>query len=305
MATDGSFWSLVYRNAPLLFHGTDKGAIGQRVNSITRVDFLGGWDHVAENPQRARREPLPAWAYYEVLAGSRYTHLVVMLYHPIDKKFLPLGVGDHPQDLEWILIVHDAVQDRVVAAVTLFHELWYWGYVEEAGVTPRTDFFNVRPLIIDQPTTRPMIHVQNGGHGIRPYDPKRQDEVRIIYTPNTQHADVPTEIPWPRIVTHQKTIRYRLERITTPGGLWAHRNDPKVFAPVGRHRRLVTLKKGTIVASPATPVWCTGLGHDLVRIRVGGETRWLSPIVLDPNAALRKAFRGIARDPVSDNPFLL
>lgn len=309
-----SIWPEVYRQAPLLFHAVhdprgNGDARNQRVNGIGRVDcFSGGWAAVPDNPEMAEGVDFPAWLYYEVIAGrQRYWYVIFEVYHPIDDKGLPFGLGSHPQDLEWILQVYDRQQGMVVAAVTLFHDLWYWACREEAGVRPRWNSLTMRRLYIDEPTQRPTYHIQEGGHGIRPYDPKKPREPRIIYTPNTMIADMPVSIPWFTAggIKPWKTVRYRLVRITQPGGLWDHRNDLNVFRTTSRQQRLAARVSGKVVATQATPVWSTGLPIELVRTRVAGEDRWLSPIVVNPNKILVQVFTGIAREAIIDNPFLI
>ncbi len=314
MAATESNWQIVYRNAPLLYHSVHdprgKGAArNQRVNSITRADvFDPDWLTVADNPALAEKRDFPAWLYYEVVAGrQRYLYLFFEVYHPIDDKGLPLGLGSHPQDLEWVCQVYDREQNTVVAAITLFHDMWYWGYRKDAGVLPRSNILTMRPLHIDAPTQRPTIHIQDGGHGIRLFDPKKPREPWLIFVPHTTTADVPAEIPWftKGGITPWKTVRYRLVSMSQPGGLLAHRDDLNVFRTTNRQQRLAARANGKIVASPATPVWSTGLATELVRTRVAGVDRWLAPIVINPNRIVVQAFKGIAREAIVENPFLV
>ncbi|MDD5342011.1 MAG: hypothetical protein PHI73_01625 [Patescibacteria group bacterium] len=308
--TQRTLWSIVYRTcSPLIYH--DTGGTSQkvqRVDALTRVDFQGDWSHVAQNPAVALKIPqMPAWIYYEVIQGNRYWYVVYQLYHPIDQKYyLPFSMGSHPQDLEWIMVVYDSQKDQVVAGASVFHAWWYFGAREEARVQTRSRMaYNVRPLWIDPTTQRPTFHVQAGGHGIRPYDPNRPRTGRMIYTPNTQVADVPWEVAWFSAVKPPlKSARYRLERMSEAGGIWSHRNDPNVFRRVNRQARLVMTKNGgELTASPATPVWATGDASKLIQVQSGTDIRNLSRLVVDPNGLFREVFSGIVRDRIISNPF--
>ncbi len=309
MKQEKTLWSVVYKLcAPLIYHEVSgASAKDQRIDSITLVDQLGGWDKVAENPRLALRQDMPAWIYYEVIRGKRYWYVIFQVYHPIDKKtYIPFSVGSHPQDLEWATMVYDSKTDRVIAGATLFHHLWYFCYRPGTGIQPQQSFFNIRELHVDGPTHRPTIHIQAGGHGIRPFNPGRSGGRRIIYTPNTNVNDVPWTVAWfPSTYPPFKTVRYRLQRLTARDGLWAHRRDPRVFRRNhGKQDRLVCQKNGQIVPSPATPVWASGDQSSLIKVESAEGDRWLTPLVVEPNRVFREVLKGIAWDPIIENPFV-
>lgn len=301
-----NLWGVVFRRcAPLVFHELNGlSERDQRIDSITLVDALADWGAVPDNPELAWERDIPAWLYYEVVKGEQYWYILFQVYHPIDKKYLPFDVGSHPQDLEWILVVYDVEKGRVVAGGSLFHYLQYWAYVPGSGLEPKSSYFNVRRLHIDPPTNRPTFHIQAGGHGIRPFDPERSTKARMIYTPNQSVADIPVKVDWfTGTIPPLKSVRYRLSRLTQPGGLWSHRRDPGVFRTVNRQSRLVAKKNGQIVTSPATPLWSTGLASQLIRVETDSDVRWLSPLVVRPHELLRHAFKGVRRDRLIENPF--
>lgn len=285
---------------PLFFHDVRD----DRVDAITRVDFTGGWDLVPQNPRLARKHSLPSASYYEIILGRRYWYLFCNLYHPIDDKWLPLGVGNHPQDLEWTMVVWDTEMQGVVAGMSLFHHLWFWAYVPGIGVKPRDPWAGALPLIIDVPTGRPMFHVQTGGHGIRPFNPHRGWERRTILVPHLTTSDIPWLVPWNGPVgMQQKSVRTVWIKMTGEGGLYAHRNDPSVFRRVGKQDRMVMMSKGRIVPSPATPLWASGA--DLRKVIVTpGDVRIVNDLVRNPNDIVRCGLRGIAEDTPVSNPFL-
>jgi len=306
--SERSLWSIVYRTcSPLIYH--DTGGTGQkyqRVDTVTRIDFQGDWSQVGQNPEVALKiKQMPAWVYYEVIQGTRYWYVIFQLYHPIDQKYnLPFNLGSHPQDLEWIMVVYDTQNDQVVAGASVFHAWWYFCARPNVGIKPKASSIYIRSLHIDPTTERSTFHVQGGGHGIRPYDPNKARIGRMIYTPNTQVADVPWEVPWFQAVQPPlKSVRYRLERISASGGMWSHRYDADVFRRVKRQARLAATKNGGLIASPAVPVWATGDPAHLFTVQVGTELRCLSRLVVDPNGLFREVFDGIVRDRLTSNPF--
>ncbi|MBU0707080.1 hypothetical protein KKG41_01775 [Patescibacteria group bacterium] len=295
--------SVLWRVAPLFFH--DVGNVDQ-VDAVTRVDFLG-WDLVSTNPELALEKDMPAWVYWDVTKYLRYWVFLFTLYHPIDRKFL--GIGSHPQDLEWSMFLWDTESEEVVAGMTLFHHLWYWSSEPKSGIKPRGIFYDYMPLMLDPNSKRPRVHVQSGGHGQRPFNPNRGWDQRMVLIPSRVYADVPWEVPWEEVGDHaQRTVHYRLDRITRRGGLWSHRHDPNVIVRKDeRQDRLAVKKGGRIVPSAATPPWATGSVEGLSRVIVGGRVDWLSPVVIDPREVFLKGLKGfkgrLHKDCTFSNPF--
>lgn len=298
-----NLWSVVFTKcAPQLIHGA-KGTTPKklRIDTITLVDALGGWDKVGQNPKLAKTQNFPAWLYYEVIKGERYWYVFFELYHPIDEKSYPFGLGNHPHDLEWIMIVYDPIRDRVVAGMSLAHHMWFWGYVPGIGIRPKVKNYNVRILDIDPATNRPRFYVEPGGHGIRMFDSNKPPMRHIKFVPSTNQAGVPAETLWvPGSIGPFMVVPYRLRRLTE---LFQHRYDPRVFDQTNSQDHLVVFDDcGRLVASPANALWTSCPKSQLQSI--GGHQ--FSPIVLDPNRIMRKAFYGLDQDKINpaDNPFL-
>lgn len=298
-----SLWSVVYSTcAPQLVHGA-KGTSAKnlRIDTITLVDQLAGWSNVAQNPKLAKTSNLPAWLYYEVIKGERYWYVYFELYHPIDEKSYPFGLGNHPHDLEWIMIVYDPQRDRVIAGMSLAHHMWFWGYVPGTGVRPKVRNYNIRELDIDPATNQPRFYVEPGGHGIRMFDPSKLPMRHIKYVPSTNLAGIPAETDWiPGSIGPFMVVPYRLRRITE---LFQRRYDRHVFVQAdGQDHLVVSDESGKLVPSPANALWTSCPKSQLQSI--GGHQ--FSPVVLDPNQILRKAFYGLDKDKIdpANNPFL-
>ncbi|GAA0744375.1 hypothetical protein Drose_18630 [Dactylosporangium roseum] len=202
-------------------------AIGGRADWITRIDFDGNWAG-RDNWEHARDHPLRATVYYSVVTTRTHWYLTYLFYHPRDWAGQPFFEREHENDAEGMLfaVERDGSAHGVLRGAVAVAHSDFFAYVP-AGSTWTAGRETVDGVLrfADAPydgRRHPVTAQEAHGHGL--YAPAGDTGGGLVYQPATV-AGVPGR---------GRDARYRLADIFAPGGLWARRADPELFAGWGR-----------------------------------------------------------------------
>jgi hypothetical protein len=225
--------ALALRYAPLHHqevHQKGRHALGGASDYITSVDFdfdfdaRNNWDHAGD-----RRFPLAAHAYYMVAETKSHWFISYQFFHPRDWSSTFLET-EHENDSEGVMfaITRDGSRFGVLrAAVTVVHSNFY-SYVPASSrwSSGREDIDGTLKLQLFDGELHPVTAAQAETHALKawPYYAARGDGV--VYYPSLTQAQVPTG-------PNDRHVLYRLHDLLEPGGLWARRRDPHLFARYG------------------------------------------------------------------------
>jgi len=227
---------LAFRWAPIHHQDVDvtgSHALGGRSDYITRIDFdadLDGrnnWDNAAR-----AGVSFDAYAYYSVLETASHWFITYFFFHPRDWTDHPFFETEHENDGEGMLLAVErdgSTYGILRAAVTVAHSD-YFSYVP-AGSTWSTGRETVDGTLQLQPSPhdslpRPVTAQEAKGHGFKAHPQYRIVGDGVTYYPSTTVAETP-EHP------NDRDVRYRLIDLFEPGGLWAQRDNPQLFAQLG------------------------------------------------------------------------
>lgn len=278
--------SLALRHAPVLLQKVHSRY--QRADYITRVDFahrwpdvLNNWGTVWEKRGPGYRHKLTGHGYYSVVETHTHYFLIYAFYHPQDWSAFwksparsdQWQINQHVHDMEGCLAVvpkrANADEERVEALVTVSHRDFYSyagspigdryaieGWAEDVdGAIELSNRFAGR----GEPPHRFKLYAESGGHAIRGSKRGWGSESHIVrYRPSVTRAEAPKENAFER--EHDanfQTVRYKLLSLFEPNGLWAHRDDPRVFRPDGLGRQAFVERNsdGGHAAGQANPPW--------------------------------------------------
>ncbi|MEU7876202.1 hypothetical protein [Dactylosporangium sp. NPDC049140] len=222
--------SLVQRWAPIHHQDVDahgRHAAGGRADEITRVDFDGDWDG-RDNWEHAGGAAAAAYAYASVVETGTHWFLTYLFFHPRDWTNRPFFDSEHENDAEGVLLVvakDGTPYGRLRAAITVAHANFF-SYVPP-GSPWRGGGETVDGTLPMQTSTRdglahPVTEQEAHGHGLRAY---RGRSGGVVYYP-APAAEVPRG-------PGDTDVGYALIDVFAPDGLWAHRDDPALFAAPG------------------------------------------------------------------------
>jgi hypothetical protein len=206
-------------------HGLDGAA-----DYITSVDFdfdddaSNNWDHAGD-----ARFPLAAHAYYAVTETASHWFITYQFFHPRDWSSTFFET-EHENDSEGVLfaIARDGSRFGVLrAAVTVAHSDFY-SYVPSASrwTSGQEDVDGVLSLEAFEGALHPVTASQAETHAVKawPYFAIRGEGV--VYYPSLTGAEVPKG-------PNDRNVKYLLHDMLEPGGLWASRGNPRLFARPG------------------------------------------------------------------------
>jgi hypothetical protein len=232
-AVDGA--DLALRWAPIHYQDVDatgSHALGGRSDYITRVDFDGdligrnNWDNAGQ-----AGASFAAHAYYSVVETATHWYITYLFFHPRDWVDHPFFETEHENDGEGVLLAVEkdgSTYGTLRSAVTVAHTHFY-SYTP-AGSTWTSGRENVDGTLRLQssphdPFQHPVTAQEAKGHGLKAYPQYNINGDGIVYYPSTV-AETPSN-------GDDRDVRYALVDMFAPGGLWAQRNNPALFANLG------------------------------------------------------------------------
>jgi hypothetical protein len=294
----------------------------QRADFITRVDFAHrwpdvhkNWDAVWEKKGAGYRYKLTAHGYYSVVETHTHLYLLYAFYHPQDWSAFwkspatsdPTMANQHVHDMEGCLAVvprranRDA--EKVEAVVTISHRQFYSFAGREHRGTPLGGDHLVRGWTEDldgpievtdrfagrgEPGFRFKLYADSGGHAVKATKKGWGSESQILrYRPSLTHAEAPKEGGFERETdAYFQTVRYKLLSLFAPGGMWARRDDRRVFRinAAGRETFARSMGNGELAAGGANPPWGWDDSDDRHQ---AGEIAW------DPAHVVADYFTGL------------
>ena len=283
--------TIALRHAPVLLqkvHGRY-----QRADFITRVDFAHrwpdihkNWEAVWERKGAGYRYKLAAHGYYSVVETHTHIYVLYAFYHPQDWSAFwkspassdPKLANQHVHDMEGCLAVvprrADPDEEMVEAVVTVSHRDFYSFAGREHGGAPLARGRRVKgwaedldgPIEVtgrfagrNEPDLRFKLYADSGGHAIKATKKGWGSESRILrYRPTLTRAETPEEGGFVRETdAYFQTVRYKLISLFAPGGMWARRDDRRVFRvnSAGRETFAQPAGDGGLDAGAANPPW--------------------------------------------------
>jgi hypothetical protein len=211
-------------------HRQGNHALGGAADYITSFDFDGdydarnNWEHAGDP-----RYPLAAHAYYSVVETTSHWFVTYQFFHPRDwsSSFFET---EHENDSEGVLLAVARDGSRfgaLRAAVSVVHNDFY-SYVPTSSrwSSGREDVDGVLSLRPFAGELHPVTASQAETHAIKawPYYAIRNEGV--VYYPSLTQAEVPSG-------PNDRNVQYRLHDVLEPGGLWEHRDNPRLFVRFG------------------------------------------------------------------------
>jgi len=233
-ARDASFRAaLALRYAPIHeqeVHTRGSHALGGAADYITSFDFdfdddaRNNWDHAGDP-----RYPLAAHAYYSVVETPSHWFITYEFFHPRDwsSSFFET---EHENDSEGVLltVARDGSRYGVLrAAVTVVHADFY-SYVPSGSrwSSGQETVDGVLTLESYAGELHPVTAQQAETHALKAWPYFSIKKAGVVYYPSLTQAEVPSG-------PNDGSVLYRLHDMLERGGLWEHRNDPRLFAHYG------------------------------------------------------------------------
>ncbi|GAB3938406.1 hypothetical protein [Micromonospora vulcania] len=226
---------LALRWAPIHYQDVDatgSHALGGQSDYITMVDFDGdlngrnNWDRAGQSGTS-----LAAYGYYSVVETSTHWYITYLFFHPRDWTDHPFFETEHENDAEGVLF-------------TIERDGSTYGVLRGAVTVAHTDFFSYTPTgstwtgggeSVDgtlqlqasphDSFQHPVTAQEAQGHGLKAYPQYNINGDGLIYYPSTV-AETPSN-------GNDRDVRYQLIDMLAPGGLWAQRATPSLFASLG------------------------------------------------------------------------
>lgn len=233
-ARDAGFRAqLALRYAPIHHqevHRRGSHALGGAADYITSVDFdhdfdaRNNWDHAGDP-----HFPLAAHAYYSVVETPSHWYITYQFFHPRDwsSRFFET---EHENDSEGVLfaVARDGTRFGALrAAVTVVHSDFY-SYVPASSnwSSGREDVDGALSFQTFEGEPHPLTAAQAETHAIKAWPYYAEHGEGVVYYPSLSRAQVPSG-------PNDRAVLYRLHDMLEPDGLWAHRDDPRLFAHYG------------------------------------------------------------------------
>lgn len=205
-------------------------SLGGAADYIAAFDFDGdldgrnNWDNAGDP-----RFPLEAHAYFAVVETPSHWFISYLFFHPRDwaSKFFET---EHENDSEGVMfaVARDGSRlGALRAAVTVVHNDFY-SYVP-AGSRWRSGRESVDGVLTLQPFAgelHPVTAQQAETHALKAWPYYKIRNQGVVYYPSLTRAGVPSG-------PNDRNVYYRLRDVLEPGGLWALRDDRRVFARFG------------------------------------------------------------------------
>ncbi|WP_426512188.1 hypothetical protein ACPPVO_17110 [Dactylosporangium sp. McL0621] len=230
--------ALALRWAPIHYQDVDQTgahAIGGRADYLSKVDYDG--DLVGRNNwEHAPGYALRAYVYYSVVETGTHWYLTYMFFHPRDWIDHPFFEGEHENDAEGVLLAVEkdgSAYGVLRAAVTVAHSDFYSFTPAGSGWTNGGETIDGTLSLAASPHDgfqHPVTAQEAHGHGLKawPYFniDNNGDGDGIVYYPSATTAEVPSS-------ANDRDVQYQLIDVLAPGGLWAQRANPSLFAGYG------------------------------------------------------------------------
>lgn len=226
---------LALRWAPIHHQDVDatgSHALGGRSDYVTRVDFDG--DHNGRNNwDRAAGSGVSfaAAAYYSVLETGTHWYLTYLFFHPRDWTDHPFFETEHENDGEGVLLAVEkdgSAYGVLRAAVTVAHADFYSYAPSGSSWTGGRESVDGTLQMGESPHDaflHPVTAQEAQGHGLKAHPQYAINGDGIVYYPAAQ-GEAPGG-------ADDRDVRYELVDIFAPGGLWARRAEPGLFASLG------------------------------------------------------------------------
>jgi hypothetical protein len=224
---------LALRYAPIhqqAVHTQGGHALGGAADYITRFDFDGdddarnNWEHAGE-----ARFPLAAYAYYSVVETQSHWFVTYMFFHPRDWSSTFFET-EHENDSEGLMLVvaRDGTKlGALRAAVTVAHSDFYSYVPAGSEWTSGAEDVDGQLLLEDfEGAPHPLTCQQAETHALKAWPQYRIEAQGVVYYPSRDRAEVPKS-------PNDRHVSYQLLDVLAPGGLWAARDNPRVFARPG------------------------------------------------------------------------
>src|SRR5882724_3065728 len=233
-ASDASFRAeLALRYAPIHeqeVHTHGSHALSGAADYITSFDFdadddaRNNWDHAGDS-----RYPLAAHAYYSVVETTSHWFITYQFFHPRDWSSTFFET-EHENDSEGVLLAVARDGSRfgaLRAAVTVVHADFY-SYVPlgsrwSSGKETVDGVLSLRSYAGE---LHPVTAQQAETHALKAWPYFSIKDAGVVYYPSLTEAEVPSG-------PNDRSVLYRLHDMLETGGLWDHRNDPRLFAHYG------------------------------------------------------------------------
>jgi hypothetical protein len=213
-------------------HRRGEHALGGAADFITSFDFDGdddprnNWEHAGDP-----RYPLAAHAYYAVVETPSHWFITYQFLHPRDWSSTFFET-EHENDSEGVLlaIARDGSRFGAVrAAVTVVHSNFY-SYVPAssrwaAGQEDIDGALTLRPYLGE---LHPVTAQEAETHALKAWPYYSIKNEGVVYYPSLTTAEVPSG-------PNDRSVLYQLHDVLEPAGLWARRNDARVFSSFGRY----------------------------------------------------------------------
>jgi hypothetical protein len=224
---------LALRYAPIHHqdvHVRGSHALGGAADYITAFDFDGdldgsnNWDNAGDP-----RFPPFAHAYYSVVETPSHWFITYLFFHPRDwsSSFFET---EHENDSEGVLfaVARDGTRlGALRAAVSVAHSDFY-SFVPKSSAwsSGHEDVDGVLTLSPFAGELHPVTAQQAETHALKAWPYFRIHGEGVVYYPSLTEAQVPSG-------PNDRRVYYRLHDMLEPGGLWALRNQPSLFARYG------------------------------------------------------------------------
>ena len=247
---------LVHHWAPIHYQDIYKKAAQGSKDFITSVDRNGVWD-IAQNWNNFGKYPLNAWVYYSVVSTKSHHYITYAFYHPLDWHSWSWLFGDDKNDMEGALFIikrDETKWGKLEAVITVWHTHFHAYFPKGTPLVSGCKIEDQGVCWIEWENGRVKTSQEWGGHGFGCYPAYvNEGDDAVVYYPGKGSATVSGIPPFIPDATHVK-VPYGLVNIHAPGGLWAHRYDPKVFDP--------NQKWLTMVGGHGNPPWAWDDGDD-------------------------------------------
>ena len=262
---------IVQRFAPLIMAKAEKE--WPAADCITGVDFAGTLADAANNPDALMAAPHnklidAAKVYYSVCETTTHWFVLYAVYHPLDwyrrgktdnlYDLIRDKLDEHVHDMEGALMVVAKDRPTIVEGLfTIFHHDFYL-YRHRRGkhLGKFREDCDGEMRFEDNIKYRPKLYVQARGHGIKGDKKGWGGGHMIIYYLPDFEDDKPDTSDVPEVTRH---LKYQLEDMHAPKGLWTHRNDLRVFKQRDDGRWAFSCRKSKtatrLVAGSANPPW--------------------------------------------------
>ena len=222
-------------------------ALGGAADFITALDFdadfdgRNNWDDAGN-----RRFALSAHAYFSVAETASHWFITYQFFHPRDWSSTFFET-EHENDSEGVLLAVARDGSRfgaLRAAITVAHSNFY-SYVP-AGSRWSSGLEDVDGVLSLAPFAgqlHPVTAQEAETHALKAWPYFQIRSQGVVYYPSLTLAEVPSS-------PNDRDVRYLLHDMLEPGGLWARRDDPALFARYGVFAGNASAGCGTAV------LWC-------------------------------------------------